>query len=290
MSNPRVSFLGLGIMGSGMTRRLLDAGIPLTVYNRNREKAAPLGAAGAAIADSPRMAAKGADIIISMVSDDRAAREVWLGEEGALAGAAPGAVIIESSTVTVGWVLELAAAAAAKKCEFLDAPVTGSRMHANAGELNFLVGGTAATLEKVRTALVPMSKTIYHIGPVGSGARLKLINNFFSGVQVASFAEVLAMIESSDLDRARSLEVLTQGAMASPLVKTVAARMTGPDFTPNFPLRLMTKDLGYAIQEGIHLSVELATAAGALKDFQKAVAAGHGDKDMAAVVIPMRRS
>lgn len=155
MSKPRVTFLGLGIMGSNMARRLLAAGFPLTVYNRNREKAAPLAAAGATLADSPRLAAAHAEVILSMLSDDRAARAVWLGEDGALAGAAPGTVVIECSTITVGWVRELAAAAAARHCELLDAPVTGSRLQAEAGELNFFVGGSAATLEKVLTDFMP---------------------------------------------------------------------------------------------------------------------------------------
>ena len=109
-------------------------------------------------------------------------------------------------------------------------------------------------------------------------------------MQIASLAEALAMIERSGLDRAKALEVLTGGAPGSPLVKAVSARMTTPDFTPNFLLRLMAKDLGYAIQEGGKLSVELLTAGAALNEFQKAIAAGHGEKDIAAVVEPFRKS
>ena len=113
--------------------------------------------------------------------------------------------------------------ASARGCEFLDAPVTGSKTQAAAGELNFLVGGDAATLEKVRPVLAAMSKAIVHLGPTGSGALLKLINNFVCGVQVASLAEALAMIERSGLDRAKALEILTDGAPGSPLVKAVSA-------------------------------------------------------------------
>ena len=178
MNKPRIAFLGVGIMGSGMARRLLAAGFPVAVYNRGREKAAALAAAGATAADSPRRAAAGAGVILSMVADDAAARAVWLGGDGALAGAAAGSVIVECSTATVGWVRELASLAAARNCEFLDAPVTGSRVHAAAGELNFLVGGSAATLEKVRPVLAAMSKSISLIGPVGSGALIKLILQF----------------------------------------------------------------------------------------------------------------
>jgi 3-hydroxyisobutyrate dehydrogenase len=289
MSKPRIAFLGLGIMGSGMARNLLTKSFPLTVFNRNAEKSKPFVNEGAHVAGSPREAAERAEIIVSMVADDIAARSLWLGENGALAGAKPGTICIESSTVTVNWVRELAAAAAQKKCEFLDAPVTGSKNQAAGGELNFLVGGDSATLEKARPVLAAMGKTITHLGPTGSGAMIKLINNFVCGVQVAALAEALTMIERSGLDRAKALEILTHGAPGSPLVRTVAGRMTAPDFTPNFLLRLMAKDIGYAIQEGRKLSVELVTAKAALEDFQKAIAAGLGDKDIAAIVEPFRK-
>jgi len=277
-------------MGSGMARRLLVNGFPLTVFNRNAEKSAPFAADGAHVATSPREAAAQADVIISMVADDNASRSLWLGATGALASAAIGTVCVECSTVTVDWVRELSTAATARGCEFLDAPVTGSKTQAAAGELNFLVGGSASALEKARPVLVVMSKTITPIGPSGSGALLKLINNFVCGVQVAALAEAMAMIERGGLDRSKALEVLADGAPGSPLVKAVSARMTAPDFTPNFLLRLMAKDLGYAIQEGRKSSVELKTATAALEVFQGAIAAGHGEKDIAAVVEPFRKS
>lgn len=289
MSKPRIAFFGLGIMGSGMARRLLTNGFPLTVFNRNPEKSKPFAAEGAHVAASPREAASRTDVIISMVADDNASRSLWLGENGALSAAAPGTVCIECSTVSVGWIKELAAAAAARKCELLDAPVTGSKAQAAAGELSFIVGGDFTSLEKVRPVLSTMSKAIIHLGPTGSGALLKLINNFVCGVQVASLAEAVIMIERSGLDRARALEILTSGAPGSPLVKTIATRMTTPDFTPNFLLRLMTKDLGYAIEEGGKLSVNLATAAAALSIFQRAMTDGHGDQDMSAVVEEFRK-
>jgi len=289
VNKPRVAFLGLGLMGSGMARRLLGAGFPLTVYNRDPAKAGPLVEAGAAAAPSARDAARQADVLVSMVADDNAARAVWLGVNGALEAAAPGAVCIESSTVSVGWVRELSAAALSQGCEFLDAPVTGSRVHAAAGELNFLVGGPAGTLEKVRPVLAAMSKTINPMGPVGSGARIKLINNFLCGVQVASLAEAIAMIERGGLDRGRAIEILTNGAPGSPIVKMVAGRMAARDYSPNFLLRLMAKDLGYAGTEAAAHALTLETAAAALKLFQKAIAAGHGDQDMASIVETLRQ-
>lgn len=289
MSSPRVAFLGLGIMGGGMARRLLGAGFPLTVYNRNPAKAAELAAAGARVGATPRAAVDGAEIVISMVADDIASRAIWLGADGVLAGIAPGAVLVECSTLTVAWVTELAQMAAARGGELVDAPVTGSKVAAAAGELNFLVGGSATALERIRPVLAEMSRTIKHLGPAGSGARIKLVNNFVCGVQVAALAEALAWIECSGLDRAAALAVLTEGAPGSPLVKQLAPRMTAPDYTPNFLLRLMTKDLGYALGEAATQGQTLLTASAALERFRGAVAAGNGDQDMAAVIEPLRK-
>ena len=289
MNSPRVAFLGLGLMGGGMARRLLGAGLPLTVFNRNRAKADALASTGAVVAATAREAAANADIVFCMVADDIASRAMWLGENGALAGASRSAVLVECSTLTVAWVNELASTATAHGNEFVDAPVTGSKAAAAAGELNFIVGGSASALDQIRPALAAMGRSVTHLGPTGSGALIKLINNFVCGVQVASFAEALAMIERSGLDRAKSLAVLLEGAPGSPIVKLMATRMTTSDFTPNFLLRLMAKDLSYAFQEGESREQALATAAAALTVFQRAIAAGHGDKDMSAVVETFRR-
>ena len=288
MSQTHVALIGLGLMGSGMARRLLEAGFPLTVYNRNRERASTLAASGAHVAASPRAAAARAGIVLCMVSDDAASRAVWLGEHGALAGAARGSVLIESSTLTVGWTLELAREAAARGSELLDAPVTGSKTHAASGELCFLVGGSAAALETARPALMAMSRAIVHVGATGRGTLLKLINNFMCGVQAASLAEALALIETSGLDRAKALEVLTTGAPGSPLVKAVSGRMTARDYTPNFQLRLLSKDLTYALGEGRRHGLSLSTVASALEVVNRAVAAGHGEEDFSALVEPLR--
>jgi 3-hydroxyisobutyrate dehydrogenase len=275
-------------MGGGMAARLLGAGFPLTVFNRNAAKATSLVSAGARLASSPREAAHDADVIISMVADDVASRAIWQGADGLLAAAKPATVFIECSTLTVEWVKELASLATAQRCELLDAPVTGTRGPAAAGQLNFFVGGDASTLEQVRPIFAPMAKSITHVGPTGSGALLKLINNFVCGVQIVALAEALVMVERSGLNPQAALALLTEGAPGSPLVKLILPRMTAVDYTPNFSLKLMTKDLGYALQEGGKLSVELRTAAAALERFQRGLAAGHGDQDMAAVIEPIR--
>jgi 3-hydroxyisobutyrate dehydrogenase len=193
-SLPRVALSGLGLMGAGMAANLLRAGYPLTLYNRSREKASPFLEQGARVADTPRESAADADVILSMVADDAASRGVWLGEDGALAGAPGGALCIESSTLSVGWVRELGAAAAERGPDFLDAPVTGSRTQAAAGELLFLVGGSATALQRATPVLTAMGRGVVHVGAAGSGALLKLVNNFLCGVQAASLAEALALV------------------------------------------------------------------------------------------------
>jgi 3-hydroxyisobutyrate dehydrogenase len=290
MVKPRVAILGLGIMGSGMASRLLSAGFPVAVYNRNLAKTTPFSSAGAFVAGSPREAASHADIIISMVADDIASRNIWLDETGALAGAARGSVLIESSTLTVGWVKQLSAAATQRGCEFLDAPVTGTKPHAASGELLFLVGGSASALAAAQPVLSVLGHEIVHLGPTGSGALLKLINNFMCGVQAASLAEAMALIEAGGLDRAKAEAILTSGAPGSAIVKRAAARAAANDFTPNFPLHLMAKDLGYAIGEASRCGLPLETATSALAVFQQAMAKGFGDEDFSAVIKALQHS
>ena len=285
-----IAFLGTGTMGGGMAGRLLDAGFNITVWNRRRNRTEALVARGARSAATPRAAAADADLVISMVADDAASRAVWLGPDGAIAGATRGAVLIESSTLSPVWIAELAAEAAKAGCDLLDAPVTGSRTHAASGDLLFLVGGAAATLERARPALATMgSRGIVHLGPTGSGARMKLINNFVCGVQAAALAEGIALIERLGLDLAKAFPVLADGAPGSPLVKGVGARMLNHDYHVNFALGLMHKDLTYAMAEGARAGVPLRTAETARNLFADAIAAGFSSTDFAAVVEPLRQ-
>lgn len=283
MSKANVAILGLGIMGAGMAQRLLSAKFSLAVYNRNREKSVPFGNGGAFVAASPRAAAARSQIVLSMVADDNASRSIWLGEDGALAGASPGCLLIESSTLSSGWIGELATKAAERGCRFLDAPVTGTKPHAASGELVFLVGGSAEALEAARPVFSVLGRDVVHLGPVGSGARMKLINNFVCGVQAASFAEALSLIDAGGLDRSKAVSILTGGAPGSGIVKRMADRIAANDFSPNFALRWMAKDLSYALRDASTKGISLQTAAAALSVFEGAIAEGHGDEDFSAV-------
>ena len=286
----RISFLGLGIMGAAMARRLRDRGFELSVWNRSPERAAALVAAGARLVATPAEAARGADAVIAMVADDDASRAIWLGEAGALPAMDSRALAIEASTLTVEWVRELRAAAGQGDVGFLDAPVTGSKLQAEEGVLNFLVGGDVSLVERARPLFAAMGRGHVHVGPTGSGALLKLINNFMCGVQVASLGEAMAMVERSGLDVRLAAEVLASGSPGSPLVRMVVQRMVARDYTPNFLVPLMVKDLTYGIETFSAAGIELTTARAARERFAAAADAGFQDQDIAAVIEPLLRS
>ena len=283
-----IAFNGLGTMGSGMAARLVGAGFPVAVYNRSPKPAEQLAQAGARVAATPAAAARDADVVITMVADDGASRDVWTGPQGALNTVRRGAVLIDCSTISPEWVRELAALAESRGCPLLDAPVTGSRPQARNGELLFLVGGDAAVLESVRPVFQPMSRGVLHLGANGAGATMKLINNFVCGVQAAGLAEALAWIERSGLEKAAAVSILTAGAPGSPLVKALAERMSAGACETNFRLDLMAKDLAYAAREARRAGVDLATGAAALRRFEDAARKGLGGRDLSAVIDPLR--
>jgi 3-hydroxyisobutyrate dehydrogenase len=291
MSNTpiKVAVLGLGIMGGGMAGQLVAKNFDVTVWNRDPAKAAPLGEAGARIASSPADAASGADFVVAMLAHDDASRTVWLGQDGALGVMHDRAIAIECSTLAVDWTAELAMAAAARGIGFVDAPVTGTKPQAASGTLRFFVGGNEAVIAQAGPVLHAMGTEVIRLGPSGSGVLLKLINNFLCGVQVATVAEALVMIERSGLDREQAVSLLTAGAPGSPLVKMLAERMLKGDYQPNFLPGLMAKDLGYAIDAFGAQGIELATARAARARFEVA-AVSMPEADMASVIEPVRRA
>ena len=284
----QIALMGLGVMGSGMANCLLNAGYSLTVYNRTSGRAAPLVQAGARSTAFPCEAAEAASVVISMVADDDASRAIWQGGNGALQGCRPGSVLIESSTLSPAWIRELAIAADQRSCAFLDAPVTGSKLEASTGELLFLAGGDAETVERVTPILKAMGRGVVHAGPAGSGTLLKLMNNFLCAVQTASLAEGLALLEKAGVNSEKSVNVLINGAGGSPMVKRMASRILAQDYLPHFKLGLMEKDLRYVLALAESKQVSLETAVAAHKLFHSAVEKGWGDSDLSAVVEPLR--
>jgi 3-hydroxyisobutyrate dehydrogenase len=286
----KIAILGLGIMGGGMARQLLAAGFDLTMWNRSAGKAEALRAAGGRVAATPADAVQHADIVIAMLANDDVSKTVWTGEDGALAAMKAGAIAIESSTLTGDWVFELAREAVAQGVRFLEAPVTGSRDQAAQGTLRFLVGGDAEAIELARPAFDAMGGALVHLGPVGSAATVKLANNYLCGVQAASLAEAIALFEKHGLDIEQAMSILFDGAPASPMVKGVGRRMLDRDYAPHFVVPLMAKDLGYAAQALADVGIVSAIAQAARQRFIDADLVGEGDRDIAAIVEPLRKA
>lgn len=281
----QVTVLGLGTMGSGMAHRLLKAGFELTVYNRTEEKVAPLAAAGAKTSTSPYEAVREADVILSMVSNDDASRQIWTGENGALAGAKQGAVLVECSTLSPDWVRELASLAAARQLPFLDVPVNGSRDAAATGNLLLLVGGPMATIEQIRPVLEVIGRQIVHLGPVGSGTAMKLARNMLVAVQTLAVGEALTLTQRAGLDMDQVAEILTNdGGLSNGLMKRNISIMRQRAYNdPNFFLQHMRKDVSYALRLAGEVGAALPAAATTRELYQLAGNQGYDQKEFAAV-------
>jgi 3-hydroxyisobutyrate dehydrogenase len=242
----RVAFIGLGRMGHGMAGRYLDAGFAVAVWNRSKAKAEDLIARGARWATSPEDAAIDADAVVTMVADDEASGAVWLTRDGAAATMKAGAIAIECSTISHGHALYLAGELRSRV--YIDSPVTGLPDAAAAGKLTLLVGADPADLERAQPFLEPISTTIRHFGPVGSGTVYKLINNLMGAIQIAGIAEGLAIAEQAGLDMKLVLEAIEAGVAASPQVIRHSKRMVARDFGgATFTAALRHKDAAYAV-------------------------------------------
>jgi 3-hydroxyisobutyrate dehydrogenase len=287
---PSIALLGLGTMGRGMAANLLKAAFPLTVWNRTKAKAESLTHTTATIADSPALAVKNSAVVLAMLADDEASRAAWLGQDGALAAMPSGSIVIECSTLSPVWIRELDEAVTQRGLRMAEAPVTGSRTQAEAGQLNFLVGADQETLAAVAPVLQCMSREILHLGPVGSGAQLKLINNFLCAVQVTSFAEALVWMERTGLRLDSALDFLKRGAPGSGILSAMSERMTHRAYDVNFLLRLMAKDLRYARAAAAQVGIDVSTSSPAQDLFRQAEEQGLGEKDMSAVVEVVRQA
>jgi 3-hydroxyisobutyrate dehydrogenase len=281
----RVAFLGLGAMGTRMAASLISAQFDLTVWNRTIERADSLRAMGANIAAQPNEAAAGADVVIAMLRDDLASRDVWTNKNyGALNAMKPGAVAIESSTLSVDWVKQLGAHANARGVSLLDAPVSGSTPSAESKQLIYLVGGEAAALERVRTVLDAMGSATHYAGPTGSGAIVKLMINTLLGVQAAALAELIPLAERAGIDAARALEIIASTSVCSPAAKSMGKAMLTNQFAPTFPIALLTKDMHYATEFVATVRANTPISSATYSVLKAAQEAGWGEEQYAALV------
>jgi len=280
-----VAFLGLGAMGSRMALNLIAAGFTLRVFNRDRAKTQAAQAHGATVCASPAEAASGAEFAVSIVADDEATRAVMLGESGLLGAAAPGTVIVDSSTNTPALAREVARAAAARGCTYLDAPVSGSLAQAQGKELVFMVGGEAAAFDKAQPLFAAMGRMCRRMGDSGAGATIKLINNMLAGISTAAYAEAAQIVEAAGIDGGAALEMLAEGAVGSRLMKTKLPKIFKRDFVPQFQLELLDKDLRYFLALAGDLDRPAPIAALVRSQTQAARRAELGKLDACAVFL-----
>jgi 3-hydroxyisobutyrate dehydrogenase len=280
-----VAFVGLGAMGSRMAMNLHAAGHKLRVFNRDRAKTKPFADKGIEVCDSPAAAVKGAEFVCSIVSDDVATREVMLGASGVIGAAAPGTIVLDSSTNTPAMAKEVAKAAAAKGIAYLDAPVSGSLVQAQGKELVILVGGDKTAYDKAQPVLLAMGRMVRRIGDSGAGATLKLINNMLGATVTAAIGEAAMAAEAAGLDRDATMEVLGEGAAGCRLMKTKLPKIFKRDFTPQFQLELMDKDLRYFLQLAQELDRPAPIASLVRSQYQAAKRAQFGKLDSCAVFL-----
>ena len=289
MSSPRkIGFIGLGLMGRPMAMNLRKAGHSLTVWNRTSSRAQELVAAGATLAKSPREAAAASDILFTIVSDPPALEEVLWGHQGnndgALAGLRPGSIYIDSSTVAPALTRRVAAACAEHGVRYLDAPVTGGDWGAREGNLVFMIGGGADTLREVEPILGVLGKKWFHLGPNGAGQTVKLAMNAILALQVGAMAEALALVNKAGLKGEQLIEVMQSSMARSGVLDIKAPLMVKGDFKPSFPLRLMHKDLGLALDLANQLGVALPATAAAREVYNYVKGASPDDLDYSGVM------
>jgi len=280
----RVALIGLGTMGSSIAANLLKGGYELHVYNRTREKAESLLAQGAVWAESPSVAAAGAELVIAVVGDDAASKAVWFGSEGALTGAKSGTYVIECSTLSLAWVRELHATAQAKGLRFADCPMAGSKPAAASGTISLYVGAEPEVFKAIQPVLQSFSRSQIHFGPPSSGASYKLINNMMAAAQVAALGEGIALAEKAGLNMETVLQAVNDGVLASMVVKMKAPNIISRKHDEvYFALRWMHKDMTYALRIGDELGVPLPVSAEVREMFRMALQKGLGDLDWSAV-------
>jgi 3-hydroxyisobutyrate dehydrogenase-like beta-hydroxyacid dehydrogenase len=289
-ARPRVGFAGIGRMGLPMARNVLDAGFPLTVFNRTPERCAPLVEAGAALAATPAELARASDVAITMVADGDAVRALLDGPDGLLAGARPDLVLSEMSTIGPLAARELAAHCAEHGVAMIDAPVSGSIAVATAGQLTILAGGEEAALERARPVLDAMSKAVLHLGPSGSGAAIKLSINLIIGATVQSVSEALVVAEASGIEREAAYDAIASSVVGSTFVDYKRDAWLDPDGTPTaFTLDLMLKDLGLALELGMATGVPLLATSAAVNGTTLAIGLEGGDGDQVRIADALRQ-
>lgn len=279
----KVGYIGLGIMGLPCVLNLLKAGHAVTVWSRQRERAAAALDAGARWADSPAQLAAQVEVLITNVSDTKDVEQVLLAEEGAVHGAKPGLVCVDMSTISPIGARDIAGRLASAGVDFLDCPVSGGQVGAVNGTLTIMVGGKAEALQQVRPALEAMGKTITHIGDSGAGQVAKACNQIAVGVGVAAVAEVMKLAKACGVDPAPVREALLGGFAQSRVLDIHGQRMIDDNYAPGFKAHLHLKDMGIVLDTAQQLGIRLPEAERVEGLIRQLVEQGEGELDSAAI-------
>jgi 3-hydroxyisobutyrate dehydrogenase len=279
-----LGFIGLGTLGAPMVQNLLRSGYSVTIHNRTRDREAPLIAQGAIGAASPAEVAAASDVVITCVSDTPDVESVILdADRGVIAGAKPGLIVIDMSTISPIATRAIAAALAACQVQMLDAPVSGGSEGAQKATLSIMVGGEESVLEIVRPILATLGKTITHLGPIGSGQLTKAINQIIIAGTYLGVAEGMALGLKAGLNMDRVVEAVGGGAAGSWGLTHRSANMIHNDYPLGFRLRLHHKDLKIALEAARELGVSLPIAAQMDQMETGLIARGFGDEDVSAI-------
>lgn len=289
MSKPQIGYLGMGIMGSAMAGRLVDAGFPVTVWNRSKDKCEALRAKGAKVLDTPKAVIESCDITFACTSDPASARAVVFGEDGVLQGITAGKKFVDMSTVDEDTAKDINVAITAKGGIFLEAPVSGSKGPALQGQLIILAAGAKSLCDEAEQCFCVMGKRTFFLGEVGAGARMKLVVNMMMGINICALSEGLAVGTKGGLSGTDILEVLKEGALNCPMYQLKGPKMLEGDFAPAFPLKHQQKDVRLALGLGDHLSQSMPVAAAANESLKAARSSGYGDDDMSKVYESIRK-
>jgi 3-hydroxyisobutyrate dehydrogenase-like beta-hydroxyacid dehydrogenase len=276
-----LGYVGLGVMGSAVVRRLLDAGHTVTVWNRTREKAEPLLLAGARWAESPREVAERSEIVFTMVTNTAAVQAVTDGPDGILAGLAPGKLYIDMSTASPANTRELAEKVAEAGAQMLDAPVSGTSITVEQGKVSIMVGGDEDAFDRAKPVLEAIGPKVFHLGPNGNAVTMKIAINLSLAVQMLAFSEGVLLAEKTGIARERAVEVMLASVIASPMVAYRGPLVLGHPDEVWFDCHMMQKDLNLALELGRELEVPLPTTAVTNELLTAANGMGIGEKDFA---------
>jgi len=278
---PELGFVGLGVMGSAIARRLLEAGHELSVWNRTAEKSEPVLAAGARWVESPREAAAQSEIVFTMVTNTKALEAVTAGPDGILAGLSPGKLYVDMSTASPVHVRELAERVTTAGAQMLDSPVSGTSVTVEQGKASLMVGGERDAFERARPVLEAIGPRVIHVGPSGSAVTMKIAVNLSLAVQMLAFSEGVLLAEKSGISREKAVEVMLASVIASPMVAYRGPLVLGHPDEVWFDCNMMQKDLNLALELGRQLQVPLPTTAVTNELLTSARALGIGDRDFA---------